>query len=85
MFGQFITRELRIRLAILGFSFLFIFVTGEVVCRIFIPDTQLRYIDDADALYYLEPNQVGACVTKPTRLHHVIHERTATWVTFTAS
>jgi len=34
-------------------------VIGEVFCRLFFPDIQLRYKSDVDALYYFEPNQKG--------------------------
>jgi hypothetical protein len=36
-----------------------LFVVGEGLCRLFFPDTRLRYVGDPEALYYLAPNQVG--------------------------
>jgi hypothetical protein len=32
---------------------------GEVLCRAFFPDSQLRYKSDPEALYFFEPNQKG--------------------------
>src|SRR5438270_10758376 len=52
-------RELALRLLLLAFSFVLLFAAGEVLCRLFFPDTQLRYVADLNALYYFEPNQVG--------------------------
>lgn len=34
-------------------------VAGELVCRIFFPDPQLRYLPDAGALFRLQPEQQG--------------------------
>lgn len=39
--------------------FAVVFVLGEVVCRMFFPDNQLRYTHDPEALYYFKPNQRG--------------------------
>src|SRR5918996_4274712 len=39
-----------------------LFVIGEIVCRLFIPDTRLRYVSDPEALYRLAPNHVGTSV-----------------------
>jgi len=54
-----LNRELFIRFSLLALSLLLVFVGGEFVCRLFFPDTQLRYTTDSESLYYLEPNQVG--------------------------
>lgn len=52
------------RIAVLGvmtlcLSLVAVFVTGEVLCRMFFPDIQLRYTHDPEALYFFEPNQKG--------------------------
>lgn len=36
-----------------------VIIAGEMICRIFIPDRQLRYLPDADALFRLQPEQEG--------------------------
>ncbi len=43
----------------LSLSLVIVFVAGEVVCRVFFPDIQLRYTHDPEALYFFEPNQRG--------------------------
>lgn len=45
-------------LLVLG-SLLFCLVVGEIVCRVFFPDTILRYLTDQELLAALEPNQEG--------------------------
>ena len=40
-------------------SFVSMLLVGELVCRLFFPDTQLRYKSDPDSLYFFEPNQRG--------------------------
>ena len=43
---------------VLGSTF-FCLVVGEIVCRIFFPDTRLRYEADQDVLAAIAPNQDG--------------------------
>ena len=45
-------------LLVLG-SLLFCLVVGEIVCRIFFPDTRLRFMVDQELMLALEPNQEG--------------------------
>lgn len=54
-------RSRRLYLAVLSVAIALISVAviGEVLCRVFFPDIQLRYKSDAEALYYFEPNQKG--------------------------
>ena len=40
-------------------SFLFCLVVGEIVCRLFFPDTKLKYVDDSEILARFEPSQEG--------------------------
>lgn len=40
-------------------SFASLILIGEVLCRVFFPDNQLRYKSDPEALYFFEPNQKG--------------------------
>ena len=54
-----LTHEFALRLTLIGFSFALLFATGEILCRLFFPDTRLRYVTDQEALFYFEPNQVG--------------------------
>jgi hypothetical protein len=43
-------------------SLVAVFLAGELICRLFFPDTHLQYVTDAEALYYFEPNQTGTMV-----------------------
>jgi hypothetical protein len=43
----------------LTLSLVTVLVAGEMVCRVFFPDVQLRYTHDPEALYFFEPNQRG--------------------------
>lgn len=54
-----IGKKLVLALVTLVISFAFVGLAGEVVCRMFFPDQQLRYRSDPDALFYFEPNQEG--------------------------
>ena len=48
-----------LRISALCLAGLVCFSVGEVICLVFFPDTQLRYIHDPEALYFFEPNQRG--------------------------
>ena len=48
---------LRVTLAVA--SVVILCAVGELVCRVFLPDTQLRYVSDPEALFRLAPNQVA--------------------------
>lgn len=52
-------RNTAIGLTLTALSLLVVFAGGEIVCRLFFPDTHLRYKTDPEALYYFEPNQTG--------------------------
>ncbi len=54
-----LARGLAPNLILVGFSLTLSFAVAELVSRLFFPDTDLRYVDDPEALYYFEPNQVG--------------------------
>jgi hypothetical protein len=43
-------------------SLIGVFLLGELICRLFFPDTHLRYVTDSESLYYFEPNQTGTVV-----------------------
>src|SRR5439155_7117228 len=51
-------RDLVQRLTIAWASVALICAVGEVVCRVFLPDTHVRYVSDPDALFRLAPNQI---------------------------
>ena len=53
--GRDIARGLAVVVTLLAI----LFVVGEIVCRLFIPDTGLRYVSDPETLYRLAPNQVS--------------------------
>lgn len=53
------SRNTAFALITLSLSLVIVFVTGEVVCRVFFPDIRLRYTHDPEALYFFEPNQRG--------------------------
>lgn len=40
-------------------SLVIVLLVGELVCRLFFPDTQLRYVWDPEALFRFAPNQIG--------------------------
>ncbi|HEY7167197.1 MAG TPA: hypothetical protein VIB79_21725 [Candidatus Binatia bacterium] len=74
--GYRLPRELALRLSLVGLGFLVFFGIGEILCRLFFPDTHLRYVADQHALYYLEPNQVGTISLadgSPSPLAHIDH------------
>jgi len=52
-------RDAAVRLTLVGASLATLLIVGEIVCRLFFPDTRLRYVNDPEALYHLAPNQVG--------------------------
>src|SRR5438093_2758963 len=47
-----------LRVSLAGASVAVLCVVGEVVCRVFLPDTHMRYVSDPDALFRLAPNQI---------------------------
>jgi lysophospholipase L1-like esterase len=55
-------REAAIGVVILGVSVAVLFVVGEGLCRLFFPDTQLRYVSDPEALFRLAPRQHASIV-----------------------
>jgi hypothetical protein len=66
MEGSFVWRRVRqggrhaaVCLTLVGTSLAILFVVGEILCRLFFPDTRLRYVNDPEALYRLAPNQVA--------------------------
>src|SRR2546425_145659 len=52
---------LRVTLAVASVAILC--AVGELVCRVFLPDTQLRFVSDPEALFRLAPNQVATQAT----------------------
>src|SRR6266581_2572288 len=52
-------RDAMLRFALVGASLVALLIVGEIVCRLFFPDTRLRYVSDPEALYHFAPNQVG--------------------------
>lgn len=45
--------------ATISLTLVSLIVIGEVLCRIFFPDNQLRYQSDPETLYFFEPRQKG--------------------------
>jgi hypothetical protein len=54
-----LTRELLSRLLLVSASMLFTLLLLEIVCRVFFPDRQLRYVTDREMLWFFRANQVG--------------------------
>jgi lysophospholipase L1-like esterase len=57
-----VVREAAIGSVILGVTVAVLFVVGEGLCRLFFPDTQLRYVSDPEALFRVAPSQHASIV-----------------------
>jgi GDSL-like Lipase/Acylhydrolase family len=55
-------RSVSLNLLLLGASLVMLFVVGEGLCRLLLPDTQLRYVTHHEAMYHFAPNQLGTLV-----------------------
>jgi hypothetical protein len=72
-----ISRRVALNLLLLGASLAMLFVVGEGLCRLLLPDTQLRYVSHAEALYHFSPNQLGTLIlasghsTPPARINRL--------------
>ena len=70
-------RDAAIDLTLVGTSLALLFIVGEILCRLFFPDTRLRYVSDSEALYHFAPNQVGTTElasgmpAPPARINHL--------------
>src|SRR5690349_12337825 len=52
-------KRLLVNLALLSGTMLLLLIAGEIFCRLFYPDRNLRYIEDADTITRFEPSQDG--------------------------